>query len=79
MGDEDCFEGLYHYLKVLGEGSFGKAVLYRRYTDNFLVVWKEVSLPSCLDIFSERLQGSRLEYQFILAIITQFMPRNPQF
>ena len=42
MGDEDCFEGLYHFLKVLGEGSFGKAVLYRRYTDNFLVVWKEV-------------------------------------
>ena len=42
MAEDDCFEGLYQYLKVLGEGSFGKAVLYRRYSDNFLVVWKEV-------------------------------------
>ena len=46
MAEDDCFEGLYHFLKVLGEGSFGKAVLYRRYSDNFLVVWKEVSATS---------------------------------
>ncbi|KAL5256617.1 hypothetical protein ACHWQZ_G011760 [Mnemiopsis leidyi] len=46
MAEDDCFEGLYHFLKVLGEGSFGKAVLYRRYSDNFLVVWKEVKLKS---------------------------------
>ena len=48
MAEDDCFEGLYHFLKVLGEGSFGKAVLYRRYSDNFLVVWKEVSATSSL-------------------------------
>ncbi|XP_063695269.1 serine/threonine-protein kinase Nek9-like [Bolinopsis microptera] len=50
MAEDDCFEGLYHYLKVLGEGSFGKAVLYRRYSDNFLVVWKEVKLKSDKEI-----------------------------
>ncbi|KAJ8308251.1 hypothetical protein KUTeg_013125, partial [Tegillarca granosa] len=37
-------ETSYLFVKVLGRGAFGEAVLYRKTEDNSLVVWKEVNL-----------------------------------
>ena len=41
---EDQMETSYLYVKVLGRGAFGEAVLYRKTEDNSFVVWKEVNL-----------------------------------
>ncbi|KAL5006799.1 hypothetical protein ScPMuIL_015605 [Solemya velum] len=37
-------ETSYLFVRVLGRGAFGEAVLYRKTEDNSLVVWKEVNL-----------------------------------
>ncbi|KAK3093484.1 hypothetical protein FSP39_016296 [Pinctada imbricata] len=42
--NEAVQETSYLYVKVLGRGAFGEAVLYRKTDDNSLVVWKEVNL-----------------------------------
>ncbi|XP_021346577.1 serine/threonine-protein kinase Nek9-like isoform X2 [Mizuhopecten yessoensis] len=42
--NEACQETSYLFVKVLGRGAFGEAVLYRKTEDNSLVVWKEVNL-----------------------------------
>ncbi|XP_069118156.1 serine/threonine-protein kinase Nek9-like isoform X1 [Argopecten irradians] len=41
---DPCQETSYLFVKVLGRGAFGEAVLYRKTEDNSLVVWKEVNL-----------------------------------
>ena len=44
--DSACAEGgsSYSRVKVLGRGTFGEAVLYRKTCTNELVVWKEIYL-----------------------------------
>ncbi|XP_041355037.1 serine/threonine-protein kinase Nek9-like isoform X2 [Gigantopelta aegis] len=37
-------ETSYVFVRVLGRGAFGEAVLYRKTEDNSLVVWKEINL-----------------------------------
>ncbi|XP_048735252.1 serine/threonine-protein kinase Nek9-like isoform X2 [Ostrea edulis] len=41
---EQIHEASYLFVKVLGRGAFGEAVLYRKTEDSSLVVWKEINL-----------------------------------
>nr|XP_022334597.1 serine/threonine-protein kinase Nek9-like isoform X1 [Crassostrea virginica] len=41
---EPVHEASYLFVKVLGKGAFGEAVLYRKTEDSSLVVWKEINL-----------------------------------
>ncbi|XP_025077734.1 serine/threonine-protein kinase Nek9-like isoform X3 [Pomacea canaliculata] len=50
IGDGDhLMQTSYVFVRVLGKGAFGEAILYRKTDDNSLVVWKEVNLARLTD------------------------------
>ena len=78
--EDEC----YARVKVLGQGAFGEAVLYRKTITNELVVWKEINLRRATD--RERTDAineveilSQLDHNNIIAYYNDFFDGNSLF
>lgn len=68
----------YVFVKFLGEGSFGKVNLYRKVSDNSLIVWKEIALKRLeakfrQEAFSEVEILSMLDHPNIISYYKHFI------
>ncbi|RNA10655.1 serine threonine- kinase Nek9 [Brachionus plicatilis] len=81
MEESDLYEQTdetYVYVKFLGEGSFGKVNLYRKLSDNSLIVWKEIALKRLeakfrQEAFSEVEILSMLDHPNIISYYKHFI------
>ncbi|CAG5121379.1 unnamed protein product, partial [Candidula unifasciata] len=74
----------YTFLRVLGSGAFGEAVLYQKTEDNSLVVWKEVNLARVNEKQQRDSQSeidilSLLNHANIISYYNHFIDENTLF
>ena len=69
--------GKYEKVKVVGNGTFGKAWLVRRVEDDLLFVMKEIPVTSweaTVEAMAEASVHSKLQHEFIIGCVRRSLP-----